>query len=80
MHHNLSAYKYLMAIFSLLEATVLTLTFLVQVSLFGEIVIAQKLLYEKCGNDLLIHLATKVLPAVHCPPNLAEQFCLHIQV
>lgn len=49
------------------------------VSLFGEIVIAQKLLYEKCGNDLLIHLATKVLPAVHCPPNLAEQFCLNIQ-
>ncbi|XP_024390921.1 exportin-T isoform X2 [Physcomitrium patens] len=49
------------------------------VALFGEIVTAQKLLYEKCGNDLLMHLATKVLPAVHCPPNLAEQFCLHIQ-
>ncbi|KAG0621103.1 hypothetical protein M758_4G269300 [Ceratodon purpureus] len=50
------------------------------VSLFGEIVTALKLMYEKCGNDLLMHLATKVLPAVHCPPNLAEQFCLHIQV
>lgn len=53
---------------------------MMQVALFGEIVTAQKLLYEKCGNDLLMHLATKVLPAVHCPPNLAEQFCLHIQV
>ncbi|CAK9198433.1 unnamed protein product [Sphagnum troendelagicum] len=48
-------------------------------SLFCEIVAANKLIYEKCGNDFLIHLATQVLPAVHCPPNLAEQYCLHIQ-
>ncbi|KAG6542252.1 hypothetical protein Mapa_016380 [Marchantia paleacea] len=48
-------------------------------SLFGEIVTAQKMLYEKCGEEFWMHLATKLLPAVHCPPNLAEQYCLHIQ-
>ncbi|KAL3700068.1 hypothetical protein R1sor_018090 [Riccia sorocarpa] len=48
-------------------------------SLFGEIVTAQKMLYEKCGEEFWMHLATKLLPAVHCPPNMAEQYCLHIQ-
>jgi len=48
-------------------------------SLFGEIVTAQKTLCGKCGNDLLMYLATKVLPAVQCSPNLAEEFCLHLQ-
>lgn len=49
------------------------------ISLFGEIVTAQKVIYEQCGDEFLIHQATKVLPAAHCPPNLAEQYCLHIQ-
>ncbi|KAL2651855.1 hypothetical protein R1flu_019983 [Riccia fluitans] len=48
-------------------------------SLLGEIVTAQKMLYEKCGEEFWVHLATKLLPAVHCPPNMAEQYCLHIQ-
>ncbi|GAQ89651.1 tRNA exportin [Klebsormidium nitens] len=49
------------------------------VVLFGEIVSAQKALYEKCGDDFLVHLATVALPAVHCPSNVAEQYCLHLQ-
>lgn len=49
------------------------------VVLFGEIVTAQKALYEKCGDEFLVHLATVVLPAVHCPANVAEQYCLHLQ-
>lgn len=47
--------------------------------LLGEIVAAQKILYERCRDDFLMHLATNVLPAVTCPPNLAEQYCLQIQ-
>eukprot|EP00250_Pteridium_aquilinum_P019445 c24434_g1_i1 orf=571-3564(+) len=48
-------------------------------NLFGEIVAAQKVIYEHCGNEFLIHQATQVMPAVHCPPNMAEQYCFHIQ-
>ncbi|CAM6105358.1 unnamed protein product [Calypogeia fissa] len=48
-------------------------------SLLGEIAASQKVLYKKCGDEFLMHLATKLLPEVHCPPNLAEQYCLHIQ-
>jgi exportin-T len=58
-----------------------------QVSLFGETVTAQQLMFEKCGHDLRTHLATRVLPAVDCPPNIADRppniadhICLHIQV
>ncbi|EFJ23763.1 hypothetical protein SELMODRAFT_174640 [Selaginella moellendorffii] len=49
------------------------------VSLLNEIASAQKTLYERCGEDFLIQMATKVLPAVRCPPNMAEEYCLHIQ-
>eukprot|EP00850_Spirogloea_muscicola_P015251 SM000115S23930 [mRNA] locus=s115:316090:322671:+ [translate_table: standard] len=49
------------------------------VSLFGEMALAQKALYEKCGQEFLLHMATVVLPAVHCPPDMAEQYCLHLQ-
>eukprot|EP00249_Psilotum_nudum_P020366 c27671_g3_i1 orf=86-3106(+) len=48
-------------------------------SLFGEIVAVQKVIYEKCGDNFLIHQATKVLPGANCPPNMAEQYCLHIR-
>lgn len=51
-----------------------------QVSLFGETLTAQKLMFEKCGQDLRTHLATRILPAVDCPPNIADHICLHIQV
>ncbi|KAH6557672.1 hypothetical protein KP509_1Z101100 [Ceratopteris richardii] len=48
-------------------------------SLFGEIVATQKVIYDHCGNDFLLYQATHILPTVHCPPNLAEQYCFHIQ-
>eukprot|EP01018_Ginkgo_biloba_P004887 Gb_29796 [translate_table: standard] len=48
-------------------------------ALFGEIVVAQKVMYEKCGDDFLVHLATKIFPAAQCPQNLAEQYCLELQ-
>jgi hypothetical protein len=51
-----------------------------QVSLFGETVTAQQLMFEKCGHDLRTHLATRVLPVVDCPLNIADHICLHIQV
>lgn len=48
-------------------------------SLFGEIAGAQQALYRSCGDEFLVHLATVTLPAVHCPPPLADQYCLHLQ-
>ncbi|KAH1048222.1 hypothetical protein J1N35_039006 [Gossypium stocksii] len=40
--------------------------------LFGEIVLAQKVMYEKFGDDFLIHFVSKGFPS---PQNLAEQYC-----
>ncbi|KAH9665209.1 exportin-T [Citrus sinensis] len=47
--------------------------------LFGEIVLAQKVMYEKFGNDFLVHFVTKGFPSAHCPPDLAEQYCQKLQ-
>uniref|UniRef100_A0A5B6Z9J3 Exportin-T n=2 Tax=Davidia involucrata TaxID=16924 RepID=A0A5B6Z9J3_DAVIN len=47
--------------------------------LFGEIVLAQKVMYEKFGNDFLIHFVLKGFPAAHCPQDLAEQYCQKLQ-
>ncbi|XP_044486758.1 exportin-T-like [Mangifera indica] len=47
--------------------------------LFGEIVTAQKVIYEKFGNDFLIHLVSKDFPSAHCPHNLAVQYCQKLQ-
>ncbi|KAM7471868.1 hypothetical protein LguiA_010051 [Lonicera macranthoides] len=47
--------------------------------LFGEIVMAQKVMYEKFGNDFLIHFVSKGLPTAHCPQDLAEQYCQKLQ-
>lgn len=47
--------------------------------LFGEIVTAQKLMYEKFGNDFLLHFVSKCLPIIHCPQDLAEQYCQKLQ-
>lgn len=41
---------------------------------------AQKVMYEKFGNDFLTHLVSKGFPAAHCPQDLAEQYCQKIQV
>uniref|UniRef100_A0A7N0RGF2 Exportin-T n=1 Tax=Kalanchoe fedtschenkoi TaxID=63787 RepID=A0A7N0RGF2_KALFE len=47
--------------------------------LFGEIVIAQKVMYEKFGDDFLNHLLSRAFPATHCPQNYAEQYCQKLQ-
>ncbi|XVF86906.1 hypothetical protein PTKIN_Ptkin18bG0078600 [Pterospermum kingtungense] len=43
--------------------------------LFGEIILAQKVMYEKFGDDFLVHFVSKGFPSAHCPQNLAEQYC-----
>ncbi|KAM7480617.1 hypothetical protein LguiA_028830 [Lonicera macranthoides] len=47
--------------------------------LFGEIVQAQKVMYEKFGHDFLAHFVSKALPAAHCPQDFAEQYCQKLQ-
>ncbi|KAL6560002.1 hypothetical protein OROGR_005119 [Orobanche gracilis] len=49
------------------------------VVLFGEIVMAQKVMYEKFGNDFLLNFVSKGFPNVHCPQDLAEQYCQKLQ-
>ncbi|KAL1551758.1 exportin-T-like isoform X2 [Salvia divinorum] len=49
------------------------------VLLFGEIVTAQKVMYEKLGNDFLLHFVSKCFPSIHCPQDLAEQYCQTLQ-
>ncbi|CAA2996216.1 exportin-T isoform X1 [Olea europaea subsp. europaea] len=47
--------------------------------LFGEIVLAQKVMYENFGNDFLHHFVSQGFPNVHCPQDLAEQYCQILQ-
>ncbi|KAF8111268.1 hypothetical protein N665_0076s0251 [Sinapis alba] len=47
--------------------------------LFGEIITAQKVMYEKFGNAFLMHLMSEAFPSAHCPQNLAEQYCQKLQ-
>ncbi|XP_004303696.1 PREDICTED: exportin-T-like [Fragaria vesca subsp. vesca] len=47
--------------------------------LFGEIVLAQKVMYEKFGNDFLVHFVSKGFPAAHCSQDLAEKYCQQLQ-
>lgn len=54
--------------------------YLWQLVLFGEIVLAQKVMYEKFGNDFLVHFVSKGFPAAHCPQDLAEKYCQQLQV
>lgn len=49
-------------------------------ALFGEIVVAQKVIYEKCGDDFLLHLARNIFPAIQCPKDLAEKYCLELKL
>lgn len=42
--------------------------------LFGEIVMAQKVMCEKFGSDFLLHFVSNTLPSVHCPQEMAEQY------
>lgn len=54
--------------------------YLWQLVLFGEIVLAQKVMYEKFGNDFLVPFVSKGFPAAHCPQDLAEKYCQQLQV
>ncbi|KAL5579569.1 hypothetical protein UlMin_012011 [Ulmus minor] len=47
--------------------------------LFGEIVVAQKVMYEKFGDDFLARFVSTGFPAPHCPQDLAEQYCQKLQ-
>ncbi|CAK9150118.1 unnamed protein product [Ilex paraguariensis] len=47
--------------------------------LFGEIVLAQKVMYEKFGNDFLVHFVSKGFPTAHWPRDLAAQYCQKLQ-
>ncbi|KAG6733275.1 hypothetical protein I3842_01G218800 [Carya illinoinensis] len=47
--------------------------------LFGEIVLAQKVMYEKFGDEFLIHFVSKAFAAAHCPQDLAAQYCQKLQ-
>lgn len=42
--------------------------------------LAQKVMYERFGDEFLIHFVSKGFPAAHCPPDLAEQYCKTLQV
>ncbi|KAK9131413.1 hypothetical protein Sjap_011900 [Stephania japonica] len=47
--------------------------------LFGEIVVAQKVMYEKLGDEFLVHFVSKAFQTAHCPQELAEQYCQKLQ-
>ncbi|CAH8321848.1 unnamed protein product, partial [Eruca vesicaria subsp. sativa] len=47
--------------------------------LFGEIIKAQKVMYEKFGNVFLMHLMSEAFPSANCPQDLAEQYCQKLQ-
>ncbi|XP_030969328.1 exportin-T [Quercus lobata] len=47
--------------------------------LFGEIVLAQKVMYEKFGDAFLRYFLSKGFPAAHCSQDLAEQYCQRLQ-
>ncbi|KAK3006945.1 hypothetical protein RJ639_016900, partial [Escallonia herrerae] len=54
-------------------------SYFLKLILFGEIVLAQKVMYEKFGNDFLIHFVSKGFPTAHCPQDMAEQYCQKLQ-
>ncbi|KAF5745560.1 hypothetical protein HS088_TW07G01152 [Tripterygium wilfordii] len=48
-------------------------------ALFGEIVMAQKVMFEKFGDDFLAHFVSKGFPTAHCPQDLVELYCQKLQ-
>ncbi|KAF0908164.1 hypothetical protein E2562_022964 [Oryza meyeriana var. granulata] len=48
------------------------------VALFGEIVMAQKVMYERFGENFIVNFVAKLREA-HCPPDLAEQYYQKLQ-
>ncbi|GBG87187.1 hypothetical protein CBR_g44922 [Chara braunii] len=49
------------------------------VSLLGEIAVALKTVYLKCGDEFLVHMRSVALPTVHCPDNMADEYCQRLQ-
>ncbi|VFQ67039.1 unnamed protein product [Cuscuta campestris] len=47
--------------------------------LFGEIVLAQKVMYEKFGNDFIVHFVSKSFSSTRCPQHLTQQYCQKLQ-
>ncbi|XP_020593420.1 exportin-T-like isoform X1 [Phalaenopsis equestris] len=47
--------------------------------LFGEILSAQKVMYDKFGDDFIVYFVSKGLLAGHCPQDSAEQYYQHLQ-
>ena len=41
---------------------------------------AQKVMYEKFGQDFLVQFVSKGFLTAHCPQDLAEQYCQKLQV
>ena len=41
---------------------------------------AQKVMYERFGEDFIVNFVAKALPEAHCPPELAEQYYQKLQV
>ncbi len=48
-------------------------------ALIGEAAVALKLVHEKCGDQLLAHLCSSVLPATGCPQELQQQLAYHVR-
>lgn len=42
--------------------------------------LAQKVMYEKFGDEFLIHFVSKGFPAARCPQDLVAQYCQKLQV
>jgi exportin-T len=43
-------------------------------------VLAQKIMYERFGEEFIMNFVAKGLPEVHCPPDLAEQYYQKLKV
>lgn len=48
--------------------------------LFGEIILAQKVMYEKFGDDFLVRFVSKGFQSAHFPQDLAEEYRKKLQV
>lgn len=42
--------------------------------------LAQKVMYEKFGDDFLVHFVSKGLSSAHCPRDLSEEYRQKLQV
>lgn len=51
----------------------------VTVTFLGEVGCALKLLHERCGDELSIHLCNQVLPGSGLPPELQQQLVRHVR-